>query len=158
MNEIAVRRFAVGDYTWFKIVAVGWMIVMILPTLQTMMPTSYWMTVSSLYVNDAPLGSQPKMEVERKVHRPFQARWYVEIERRTVRGTYYLVCRGQGEGSYSPDSELPENLDLEWWAGRKCDLPAAEYRVETTWVLPQGQVLRKFSNVFEIRAQQSSSQ
>ena len=154
MNAIigsALRRGMVSETTWVKIVIAGWLLLMAIPAFQKALPSSYWMTVTSIYVHDAVADTQPKMDVDRQINRPFTGKWIVEIERKTIRNTFYLTCMGQGEASYTSDRELPDQLDLEWWAGRKCLLPAGEYRVETTWIFPYGQVLRKFSNVFEIK-------
>lgn len=147
----ALRRGVVSEITWGKIVIVGWLLLMAIPAIQKAMPSSYWMAITSIYVHDTVAGTQPKMDVDRHINRPFTGKWIVELERKTIRDTFYLTCMGQGEGSYTADSELPDQLDLEWWAGRKCPLPAGEYRIETTWIFPHGQVLRKFSNVFEVK-------
>lgn len=118
------------------------------------MPPDYWLTVSDVRVDDAAVGTAPKMIVDRVIHRRFVGEWVADIERK-IGSSFFVVCSGSGKNTYSPDNVLPETLDLDWWTyPTKCNLPPGEYRVDTTWkIYPERispRVQRKISNTFKV--------
>lgn len=99
-----------------------------------------WLSVSHVYVMDAPYGEDHEMLVDRTIHRNFQGRWFAEISKDT--GEY--ACHGLGQSLYQTDDSLPNPLYLyKWWAGindpvGQCiewPLPVGCYKVHTEWVL-----------------------
>lgn len=110
-------------------------------------PTSYWLEMIEVHVDDAPVGTAPRMTERRIIHRKFAGsyRAEVEVQRQDRPNKYTLVCRATGgDFDYAPDNEPPEDLDLFWWVGDACkkgesgftiidvrNLPVGVYRVET---------------------------
>lgn len=117
-------------------------------------PPSFWFEVERVHVHDAVEGSTPLMEVDREIKRPFRGHWVATVMRKGKTG-FYTFCMARGENDYSPDSHLPDVVDLNWWTWpTRCILPAGTYQLRTYWsiqppLLPAKE-LRITSNVFQI--------
>lgn len=101
-----------------------------------------FITVSEVTVFNTPYGLDPKMSVDRVIHREFSARWVTTV--RPIESLEY-ACGSSGSSPYRPDAGLPNNLYLfDFWLFDKGDpaslcrkgfypLPRGCYIVDTTW-------------------------
>lgn len=117
-------------------------------------PVSFWFEVRSVHVFDAPAGEDPRMAVDRTIHRPFTAR-YIAIVRRRGENGFSHFCSGSDTTDYQPDAAFPDPLTLSWWTWpKRCALPPGTYRLDTLWRIETqtGVVrdLRNRSNEFRI--------
>lgn len=145
---------AVSDAAWWRVIMLAWAAVLVAPQIVGLVPASWWFTVTSVRVDDAVVGADPVMHVEREIHRPFTAAWSAEVEQLLRSGGFVLVCRGAGESNYAVDNRLPDPLTLTWWVSPKCRLGPGQYRIATKWRLETGQTVNATSNTFEVmRAQ-----
>lgn len=97
------------------------------------LPPSLWMEVRSVRVEDALEGESPPMKVDRVIHREFDARWAVELERLEDDG-WSLVTTARGDHNYTVDAVLPKSLDLDWWTSPSVLRPGPGlYRITTCW-------------------------
>ena len=145
-------------WPWARIIAAAWLFLVFLAALPVALPTSWWFTVYSVFVFDAPAGTPPGMKVDRAIRRPFLATWTLalseclsrrkppELEaavrravrflqaRRTARGGWSWHCNATGVADYLPDAELPDPLTLDWWASPQCArLEPGTYLVDSHW-------------------------
>ena len=147
-----IRAIRISDKTWLFSLFCAWALLLVLPSVERMVPASYWFSVDSVYVHDARAGDDPVMIVDRTISREFSAKWIAEVERQAYNGTFYVVCQGSSENLYSLGNELPEPLLMSWWVGKQCMLYPGRYRVDTKWFLMNqgGQTVRAISNVFTV--------
>jgi len=147
-----IQAMRISDRHWWMIIFVLWAMAMTAPSLNRFIPSSVWMSVHSIHVDDAKAGEVPTMRVERTIRREFRASWVAEVERLTLGGFEILPnCVGRGTNSYSPDARLPARLDLDWWLfPTACKLHPGQYRLETRWTLSGGQEVRALSNIFTV--------
>lgn len=122
---------------WTAFIVAGWAVLAGLVIVQKSMPAAWWMDVGSVDVVgvDAPDGCLP-MEVEREINREFFAEWTVTIMRQNGGGGYYTYQTFRGANDYRPENNLPDDLNLCWWAWTDsiAFLPG-NYRVHTLWKL-----------------------
>ena len=153
-----ITSFNVSDKTWWKWIIIGWIVLISYSNINSFLPSSYWMTVSSVYVSDTNVGTSPPMLVTRSIFRPFTADWIVEVEE--FRDGYFTLipeCSGKDRNNYSSENKLPIDLDLEWWSGKLCHLYPGRYRVETTWTF-LGKSIREVSNIFTITTKEGDGE
>lgn len=143
--------------TWAIIIALGWFALGSRGLYEQMRPASDFMVVRSVHVEGTNIGVAPQMRVDREIRRGFIGNWVADVER-FRNGRFVLVCSAAGHGNYSPDNDLPDDLDLDWWTyPTKCTPTVpGQYRVSTRWRIepPSGAVkeVEADSNVFEVRA------
>lgn len=123
-------------------------------TYLTLPHASLWFEVDDVYVADAAVGSVPVMKVDRTIHLPFRGRWTATVMRKGPLG-FYTFCTANGENDYSPSSELPPVVDLNWWTWpTKCELPPGTYQLRTLWTiyppLFPAKEIRSVSNEFTV--------
>lgn len=136
--------------------AVHFLIIAALAIGYVSMPPGVWFRVHDMYVANVPWGQSPKMRVVREIVRPFRGEWDVAVLRRSERTSRYVRhCGASGAGFYEPGTDLPDDLDLDWWTdGPECLLMPGSYKVKTLWTLhpewfPMKQVAVE-SNVFTV--------
>ena len=118
-------------------------------------PASWWFEVRRVLVFDAIAGAEVLMEVDREIHRPFLANWFVVV-RRYNDGAWEVVCTADGSADYRPEAALPDPLTLDWWTQGACpSLPPGRYLVSTIWTIPgrrtlPDKVVQTASNVFTV--------
>lgn len=121
-------------------------------------PASIWMSVQRINAGPGHTWEPIPMIVSRKINLSFVARWTVTV-RRWENGVWYDQCSHTDVSHYTPDSQLPEALTLEWWTRGSCNtLPQGRYYLTTHWkiepsfdMLPTKQV-QVDSNIFEVSA------
>lgn len=150
--SIAKRRIEVHPNTWMMAIALLWVIAASWPQVIKGLPASYWLTVTSVHVHDAPQGIAPRMSVIRTIHRDFSATWVAEVEQETSFGFVVMPeCTAGMKQNYRIENKLPERLDLDWWTYPvKCRPKPGRYRVDTSWTLTTGQTVRYASNIFTV--------
>lgn len=146
------RRLEFHPNKWMVAIALLWVIAASWPQLVKGVPGGFWLTVESVHVHDAPHGIAPRMSVSRTIHHDFTATWIAEVEQETSFGFVVLPqCTGTGTQNYRTENRLPERLDLDWWTFPvKCRPEPGRYRVDTSWTLSTGQVIRQPSNIFTV--------
>lgn len=119
-------------------------------------PTTRWLDVRSIYVNDAEEGSCPTMEVDRTIVRPFLGHLDATVFKLHSYGSVVFPPSGSGTVSHVPHTVLPQPLYLAWWMyWPRCDyLTPGRYYVRTVWTIMAHGFPRKYvtvdSNVFTI--------
>jgi hypothetical protein len=123
-------------------------------------PASRWLDVTSIYIEDAVVGTIPKADIQRTVHRGVLANRSATIYRRDADGEFYRFCQRNSLIDYRAGQSLPpQDLDLEFWLdippNPDCpELPAGSYIMSVTWLLqPEGvsqKTLRIESNEFRV--------
>lgn len=118
-----------------------------------------FMTVESIGVGNSVVSESLKMNVIREIHQDFRATYFVEVRTFPQRA---VVCTASDTINYTPESSLPDDLTLEWWANdAECsgpDLKPGEYVIITTWEihndnrLVENQTVTVESNPFVIAA------
>ena len=150
MVETARKAFAHTNGTFLKFLVIVAATVLYL----AYPPASWVLEVNKVAVEDSRVGVTPIMRVDRIIHRDFEGEWTVTVMKKGERG-FYAFCTARGANDYRTDSELPDDLDLDWWTWpTKCTLPAGTYRLKTLWVIhlpifPDKEV-RVLSNVFKV--------
>jgi hypothetical protein len=120
-----------------------------------LIPASLWLNVTKVYVADAVVGQAPVMDVVRSINHPFKGSWVAEVQKKQPSGDFSAFCTGTGINVYTPQDNLPDAIDLDWWTyPTRCELTPGKYRVETFWIInpanyPTKETSRR-SNVFEI--------
>lgn len=122
-------------------------------------PTSRWLDVGGITVQDADLGESPHVSVVRTINRPFTAEWTVTLRRETP-GGHATFCARHGRDDYRVDSALPSGTDLDWWMDIPSNnlpcpaIPPGRYIVTVLWTLQipglNPKVVRAESNTFKI--------
>lgn len=147
------RAIRMTDKSWLLLIAALWALLASVPSVERYLPASIWFSVDQVRVFDSVAGQSPLMAVERKVRRPFQARWIAEIQEWD--GSRFVLihrCTGRGVNNFSPESDFPKPLDLTWWVyPADCVLDPGQYRIETRWTLSRGQQVRALSNLFTVQ-------
>lgn len=142
------------DSLWMKSIVWLWVGVFSWALIINTLPSSIWLEVHRVQVDDTTHLESPRMEVVRRIKTPFKARWTVTVMREGARG-YYTFCTAHGFNDYRPENELPDDMRLDWWTWpTQCRLPEGRYYVNTLWVLeipgfPEKEV-RSRSNVFQV--------
>lgn len=120
-----------------------------------MWPSSFWLDVSHVYVEDTVINDDPQMIVVRDIKRNFFGKWTVVVRKVGPEG-HSVICTREGSSEYRTDSQLPDPLLLSWWAYPGCDdLEPGRYFITTTWKIGDGgflpyKYLTVDSNIFEI--------
>ena len=130
--------------------AIAWM------AIASVLPSSLWLEVRSVYVSDTVAGDVPLMQVDRTIHADVRGEYRVEVQR-FERGGWLNICAGEGRANYHHDAVLPDPLTLDWWtypATCSPSLTPGRYRIETRWTLfpdiaPPREV-RVLSNIFTV--------
>lgn len=118
---------------WWLFIVIGWVAVVVASSFYS--NPADWMEVRRVHVFDALEGQAPRMEVERRIKRPFRGTWLAEVSRVGPMGVS-AVCSAAGQNFYEPSDQLPVNLDLDWWTyPTRCNLPPGEYIVDTVWTI-----------------------
>lgn len=140
-----------SDWLWFWAVISIWCFLIVV----AVVPATYWLDVERLEIADAYVGESPKIEYRRTIHRPFSGQWMTTVLKLRPDGLYNTVCTGRGHDDYDPSNAPPDDIDLEWWMGRKCNLSPGTYFIRTTWWISPAVMPRKrlslVSGPFEIR-------
>jgi len=145
---------AIADWVMALLTALGliWLIV------AYVLPASVWFEVRSIHIEDAVVGGDPVMTVDRSINRPFTADYTVAIRDAVTRE---VVCTSNGRTRYDTDARLPVPLTLSWWATgddicHPSELGIGKFFAVTCWgvepnlhILPHKHVCRE-SNVFEM--------
>lgn len=118
-------------------------------------PAEFWFEVRSVHVHDTVAGVSPRMDLDRVIRRPFNARWIVTVMREGPGGGFYTHCTAVGNHDYRPENILPPDLDLDWWTWpRVCELPPGSFRVNAAWFMRidgwPPKTVRAGSNVFVV--------
>lgn len=92
--------------------------------------------VRSIIVRDAAEGTDPDVEIDRIVKRPFTAQRSVEIDL-ILEDKRYLVCEYFGLRNYDP-ADVATSVKLSWYVGKKCPLAPGKYMMTTTWIIDYG--------------------
>lgn len=119
-------------------------------------PATFWLEVKSVHVEDSRHGEAALMQVSRAIHRPFEAKWRVELEREVTDGRFLFLRSASGENQYGPQAVLPEPLTLDWWTYPQEWRPMpGHYRIETCWTIRVpglfDRVTCVVSNTFEVK-------
>lgn len=143
---------------WTAALIAAWACVWALGQARQALPASWWYEAGHFEVSDAEVGMCPDVAFDRTINRDVLGTWLVTLQRQnSVRGGYYVFRQYQGQADYRRDSELPEDLDMSWWADlspTECNWPAGTYRVLTVWTFyPDGvapKTVRRASGPFKI--------
>lgn len=101
-------------------------------------PASDFFVVKHVRVSDHFEGEDPSVDYGRVIKKPFEAQWWVEIDKMEG-GQFTTICPpGTGRNHYTPDDRLPEDLRLSWYVGRICNLPSGVYQLTSVWELDYG--------------------
>lgn len=136
--------------------AVHFLIIVAVAVIYVAAPSGLWFRVHEVHVFDVSWGQSPKMHVVRDIVQPFRGEWIVTVMRRSERTKRYSAhCSAQGASFYEPGTDLPDDLDLDWWMdGPECFLMPGTYKVKTLWTLhPQWFPMKQvsvMSNVFTV--------
>lgn len=120
------------------------------------LPTSLWLDVRSVEVDNTQHGHKPILKVERYISQNFNGRYTVDVEQMSEEGSFHVVCTASGRTNYRTDASFPDPLDLDWWTYPvKCDLAPGVYRIDTSWEITVGPFMPNkytsmMSNVFII--------
>ena len=141
---------------WTAAIIAGWAGLLILSGIQASLPAKWWFDAGPVFVEDTTAENGcALMSFEREINREFYAQWVVTIMRKQLSGGYATFLTYPGANDYRPDNELPEELDLCWWAWEEAlPLPHGTYRVHTLWKLQvNGGVrqIRRTSNAFRVQ-------
>lgn len=99
-------------------------------------PLSWWGFVPhSVYVADTTTTEPAKVGFDREIWRPIRMNYSVTVRR--VAG-YQVACEAvSGVKTYHPQSTVPDDIDLVWWAPQdsRCGTlyPPGSYVVNTCW-------------------------
>lgn len=94
-------------------------------------PASYWYEVGRVEVIEPTYEGDPVyLSVIREVKREFEGEYDVLI---VDENTNTIACDGSAAIRYRPERNLPKPLDLGWWVGDPCTLPAGDYHMTTRW-------------------------
>lgn len=140
---------------WTATILAGWGALLTWSAFQAALPASWWFDAGVVHVRDT-TASEPcaPMEFDRRIEREFFARWTVTIMRQSATGGYYTYLTFPGSNDYRPENELPDQLDLCWWAWQQTlPLLPGTYRVHTLWKLEVDggmREIRRTSNPFTV--------
>lgn len=121
-------------------------------------PMSYWFEVRTVHINDARVGEQITMLVDREVKESFVGTYGVTIHKWSSTGPVAYCRMNGGPWEYRQGAAYPIPLTLAWWTehAKACNpLPVGQYQVTTRWVKP-GDVLppekstSNTSNIFTV--------
>lgn len=119
-------------------------------------PASYWLEVREVQAGPSTEYMSVPMSVDRVVHRKFFGTWKVVVKRFGVVG-WVSYCDADGSSWYTPDSELPAKLDLDWWTSGTCKvLTKGDYIIDTVWRVDTGipgmptKIVESRSNIFKV--------
>jgi len=142
---------------WSAAIVAGWGVLLMHSFIASALPPSHWFDVGPRFAVENASVSDPcaPMSADRVIVRDFQATWTVTLlKRNTTSGGYYTYDTFHGGNDYRVGNELPENVDICWWAGvETLQLTPGKYRMNTIWRLDvQGGVreIRRSSNPFII--------
>jgi len=129
-------------------------VIVVAAAIAWLLPPSLWFKVNSVNVSNSVVGVPPVMVVDRVISRAFLADWTVTVMRKGQNG-FYSDCAAHGQTDYTPESELPTDLTLDWWTWPdKCPLKEGEYYIRTLWDLRVLGGLTKeervTSNIFQV--------
>lgn len=118
------------------------------------MPTSVWFDVRAVQILNAHPGESPRMVVDAQANIPTLLEWSVLVSRKTETG-WNLVCSVSGIREHGPDTQVPVNVDLDWWTWpSECRLAEGQYVVRTIWKTHVFGIIAKdsriLSNVFTV--------
>lgn len=144
--------------TWWRSIAVFWLVIFIGTQYEHVMPVSFYFEPKRLHVEDAYLGQPHMTMIDREIHRPFKAKWYVTVRRRVgeadngvpiyrpVQDRHgRVICNPSGEDNYSPDAAPPPEFTLRgWWMSGDsgCTLSVGAYVVDTLWEIQLSRATR----------------
>lgn len=119
---------------------VVWLVIQISSFVQNtrrdMVSPSAWFEVREVFVPDHVEGSNPLIVYDRIIHEEFRGFWVVEVQRREVDGTTYMVCSGSGVNDYEPEDTIPDSrVAWDWFIGRACIVPPGGYRLRVSYDL-----------------------
>lgn len=142
---------------WWMVIVCLWAVVISYPNIDRVLPSSNWMEIRVLHVDDSKLGVSPRIRVDRVISKDFTATWSASLQYRAFE-TFYPMgasCNASNVSNYTIGSRYPKDIDLFWWLeGAACDLPPGEYRLLTTWTITTDKgiikVVKAFSNVFSV--------
>lgn len=97
----------------------------------------FWFDPGQVYVSDTTPDTPPAISFTREIKRPIKMRYQVVIREMNSRR---VVCDADGGPfTYSPDADLPDDLDIVWWSGGDPTCwpqVAGTYIMETCWTAP----------------------
>lgn len=94
--------------------------------------------VHAVTVPDFSASDDVNVNYDRTIYRSFVATWIAEVQRRE-NGGWFQFCSGQGTNRYRIDARLPAGgVPLDWYIGKKCQLPPGQYRLVTTYQIHRG--------------------
>lgn len=118
---------------------------------------SRFITIDSVFVNDALVGTDPIMLIDSEVLLEFPGKYTVIIKDAL---TSEAICTADDKLTYKPRSAKLNPKPLSWWADDgECsgiDLPVGAYYIDTTWWIYHGVVgyepstVNFVSNVFNM--------
>lgn len=141
---------------WWAFIFVGWASLAGVSILQKSFPASWWLEVGSVEVTETeqPDGCFP-MEVGRTINREFYAEWVVTVMRKNSSGGFHTYRTFPGANDYRPENDLPDDLDLCWWAETdEIYFTPGTYKVHTLWKLQVDggtRSIRRTSKSFEVK-------
>jgi hypothetical protein len=100
-------------------------------------PMSYWFEVRTVHINDARVGEQITMLVDREVKKSFVGTYGITIHKWSNAGPVAYCRMSGGPWEYRRGAAYPIPLTLAWWTENapSCNpLPAGQYQVTTRWV------------------------
>ena len=105
-------------------------------------PATWWYQPVAISIADAPLGGDPRVEINRVIKRGFDGRYTVSIWREPSDG--HIACAGSDALRYKGGLYKPHHAPLTQWADDEwcARLPEGRYYAEACWT-----VLRPFRGI-----------
>lgn len=130
MGQIGGKRRVWRALDALAIVVVAWGATAAVPA------TWFWYRPGLVLVSDGSLERPPHIDFTRTILRPADIKYSVVIRNLT---TGEVACDpARGPFPYTPDAELPESIDLEWWSGNdaRCwPRESGSYVMSTCWTV-----------------------
>jgi len=95
-------------------------------------------------------GDTARIDYSRTIHRAAEMTYSVRVMTRDDAGAHQVCAMSLGPILYSPDAQLPPEIDLAWWTNGECPaLPLGRVEIWTTWA-PEDDGVPKLTIITEV--------